>query len=466
MIKNPALPYRDHIRAVVLLGLPLIGGHLAQFAIWTTDTVMLGRYGVEPLAASVLAGSLFMTLFIMGSGFAWAVLPMVAAAAAEGDEVSIRRITRMGLWLSLLFALPCMMVFYASAVVFGWMGQEAQLATEAQSYLQIAGWGIIPGLAVMVLKSYLAAQERTQVVLWITVVAAIANGVINYALIFGNWGAPELGLRGAAIGSVAVQLVSLIGCILYALTVLPQHHLFQRVWRPDWEFFLRVFKLGVPIGLTNLSEVGLFATSAILIGWLGAEPLAAHGIALQIATATFMVHMGLSNAATVRAGASYGRRDRANLKRGGITVIALSLGVVAVTLALMIAIPDTLVGLFLSDDEPARDEILSIGVSLLFMAALFQVVDAMQVQALGLLRGLQDSTVPMIMAAVSYWLIGLPSAYVFGFVLDWGAVGVWTGLVFGLASAAVLLMARFWLVTYPRMDGAPQSATDFASQNV
>ncbi len=439
------MTYPAHFRAIAVLGLPLVGGHLAQYAIGLTDTVMLGWYGVEALAAVTLASSYYFVLFLFGAGFGWAVMPMVATAAAEEDETSIRRSTRMGLWLSLLYAALVMPLLWWSYPILIALKQDPQVAQTASEYLRVAGWGLFPALLVMVLKSYLAALERTQIVLWITVLAAIVNGVTNYALIFGNWGAPELGVIGAAIASVATQIVSLVAVIIYAVRVLPEHSLFQRFWRPDWDMFGRVLRLGVPIGLTTLAEVTLFATSAIMMGWLGQVPLAAHGIALNLASATFMVHLGLSNAATIRAGNALGRRDRAHLKRGAIAVTGMSLVVSVLTIILFLTCAEPLISLFMEADNAQRGEILAIGTGLLAMAALFQLVDGAQVIALGLLRGLQDAQVPMIMAALSYWVIGIPASYYFGFVQGMDGIGVWMGLVLGLAFAAVLLMARFWM---------------------
>ncbi|UAB87457.1 MATE family efflux transporter [Ruegeria sp. SCSIO 43209] len=442
---NNVMTYPGHLRAIAVLGLPLIGGHLAQYAIGLTDTVMLGWYGVEALAAVTLANSYYFVLFLFGAGFGWAVMPMVATAAAEENETSIRRSTRMGLWLSLIYATVMMPLLWWSHPILIALKQEPQVAETASVYLRVAGWGLFPALLVMVLKSYLAALERTQIVLWITIVAAVVNGVTNYALIFGNWGAPELGVIGAAIASVVTQIVSLVAVVIYAVRALPEHSLFQRFWRPDWEMFMSVLRLGVPIGLTTLAEVSLFAISAVMMGWLGPVPLAAHGIALNLASATFMVHLGLSNVATIRAGNALGRRDRAHLEKGAITVTGMSLIVSVLTIVLFLTCAEPLISLFMEADDPQRPQILLIGTGLLAMAALFQLVDGAQVIALGLLRGLQDAKVPMVMAALSYWVIGIPASYYFGFVRGMEGIGVWLGLVIGLACAAVLLMARFWL---------------------
>ncbi len=453
-----AMSYPRHVRAILTLGLPLIGGHLAQFAIHLTDTVMMGWHSVEGLAALVLATALWFTLWIMGAGIAWAVMPLVASADAEGDETAVRRVTRMGLWLSVLFALACLPLVWFSGPLMRLLGQTPELSAAAQDYLRIAGPGLLPALLVMVLKSYLAALERTQVVLWITVAAAVANAAFNYALIFGNWGAPELGLRGAAIASVATNTLALLFSAAYAVAALPHHRLFVRLWRPDWDVFRQVARMGAAIGVTNLAEVALFSVSSVMMGWLGTVPLAAHGIALQIASATFMIHMGLSNAATIRAGNAFGRGDAEHLARGARAVLGLSLLVALLTIVLFLAAPGPLYALFLDPAEPARGEIMALGATLLAIAALFQLVDAAQVMALGLLRGVRDTAVPMVMAAISYWGVGIPGAWVMGFALGWGGAGVWLGLTLGLACAGVLLMTRFWRRSVPRLRAGPRTA--------
>ena len=438
------MTYREHMGAILTLGLPLIGGHLAQMAIGVTDTVMLGWYGVEALAAATLGSTFFFVIFVFGAGFAWAVMPMVAAFAAAGDDTGVRRSTRMGLWLCLGFSLLAQPLFIWSEALLLWLGQSPRTASDASDYLAVAGLGVVPALLVVVLKSYLAALERTQIVFWITVIAALVNGLANYAFIFGNWGAPEMGVVGAALASVITQLVTLVCVVLYSALALPEHALFVRLWRADPQMLARVFRLGWPIGLTGLSESGLFAMSALMMGWLGTVPLAAHGIAVQLAALTFMVHMGISNAATIRAGNAFGRSDPHHMERGALVATLLSLAMAAATIMLFLALPEPLISIFIEADDPDRAAILAIGVGLLAMAALFQLVDGAQVIALGLLRGVQDTRVPMIYAAVSYWLIGIPCSYLFGFVLGLDGIGIWLGLVVGLGAASASLSWRFW----------------------
>lgn len=447
----PLMSYPAHVKAVLVLGAPLVGGHLAQMSIGLTDTIMVGWYGADTLATVTLANTLFFTLFLVGAGFAWAVMPLVASFAAEGDDQKVRRATRMGLWLSALFCAVMFPLLWWSARVLEALGQAETLAADAQSYLRILAFGLLPALVTMTLKSYLAALERTKVVFWVTVVAVPFNAFANYALIFGHLGLPELGLVGAAIASLSTHLFSMLVVIAYICLFVPEHSLFQRLWRPDNAMFAQVLRLGVPIGLTSLSESGLFAASAIMVGWLGTIPLAAHGIALQLSAMTFMLHMGLSNAATVRAGNAYGRRDWPHLARGGQVALGLSACAAGLTIIVFVGLPEHLIAAFLDPDDPARAEIVATGIVLLMLAAIFQLVDGAQVVALGLLRGVQDARVPMIYAAVSYFGIGLPAAYILGFVTGWGALGVWIGLVVGLAAAAMLLNHRFWWHMMPRL---------------
>ncbi len=443
------MSYPAHVRAILVLGVPLVGGHMAQMGIGLTDTIMVGWYGAEALATVTLANTLFFTLFLFGCGFAWAVMPMVASYAAEGDNRQVRRATRMGLWLSALFCVVMFPLLWWSEALLRALGQTPDIAAEAQVYLRVLAFGLLPALVTMTLKSYLAALEKTQVVFWVTVVALPYNALANYALIFGKFGFPELGLQGAAIASLSTHVVSMLVVVAYILAFVRTHSLFQRIWKPDNEMLVQVFRLGVPIGLTSLSETGLFAASAIMMGWLGTIPLAAHGIALQLASMLFMLHLGLSNAATVRAGNAFGRRDWPHMARGGVVALALSAFVAAITMVLFVAVPEPLIAIFLDPEDPARADIIEMGITLLILAAVFQLVDGAQVVVLGLLRGVQDARVPMVYAAVSYFGIGLPAAYVLGFVLDWGATGIWIGLVLGLAGAAVLLNHRFWFRMMP-----------------
>ncbi len=370
-----------------------------------------------------------------------------------------RRATRMGLWLSLLFSLLILPLFWWSGPVLIALGQTPETAELAQRFLRIAGFGMAPALVVMVLKSFLAALERTQVVLWATLAGLPCNALLNWMLIFGHWGAPELGVAGSALATVGTQLLSLAIVGLYAARHQPLRHyqLFTRFWRPDWPAFLQVFRLGWPIGLTGLAEGGLFNASALMMGWIGTVQLAAHGIALELAALTFMVHLGLSQAATIRTGRAFGQGDTQGLRAAARTAIVLSMVFAIVAVTLFVTLPGTLIRLYVDPADPLEPQIIAFGTKLLLVAALFQFFDAIQVIALGLLRGVQDTRVPMIMAGISYWLIGIPVSYLLAFPLGLGGIGLWFGLVVGLACAAATMMARFWI---SRANARPGTATE------
>lgn len=439
-------PLRHHIRATLALGLPLIGSQVAQILIILTDTIMIGWYGVAELAAVALGGSYFHTVLIVGMGFALAVTPLVAAAAAQDDSVQVRRVTRMGLWLALLFSAAMMPLFVFCEPILRALGQEAAVSANTRSYLDIAGWALWPSLMFLVLRSHLSALEHTRIVLLATLAAVALNAGLNYLLIFGNFGLPEMGLRGAAWASIASNTLIFMILALYATRKqgLRDYTLFARFWRPDWEAFIQVFRLGWPIALTLLAESALFMASVLMMGWVDELTLAAHGIALQITALTFMVHVGLSTAATVRAGRAWGVQNFASLRLAAIAALILSGIMVAATMVVFVTLPAPLVAAFVGPDDPLRDQIIAIGVGLLMVSALFQLADAAQVMALGLLRGVQDTRVPMIIATISYWLVGIPCSYLFGFVFDWGGQGVWLGLVVGLVLAGGFMMVRFW----------------------
>ncbi|TFL19620.1 MATE family efflux transporter [Jannaschia formosa] len=436
---------RHDIFRTLSLGLPLVGGQVVQFSIGMTDTLMLGWYSVPALAAGTIGASFLFSLMLLGAGFAFAVLPLASEGVGRGDATATRRATRMGLWLSAIYGVLVLPVFLWSGPILLALGQQPQVAADAQSYLRIAGLSVLPGLVTMVLRSHLSALERTRVVFWATVAGALSNAGLNWLLIFGNLGFPEMGVAGAAVASVLVNVV-MAGLLLVYATRGPgmaEYALLQNLHRPDWPIFAKVFRIGWPIGLTLVSETGLFAASAVMMGWLGTVPLAAHGVAIQIAGAVFMLHLGLSQTVTVRVGQAWGRADRPAVARAALAATILSGIAVLLATALYLGAGPWLVSLFVAPDDPAAPQILALGAHLLIVAALFQLVDAGQVMALGMLRGVQDTRMPMVYAMVGYWLLGIPTSYVLGFPLGLGPDGIWLGLCVGLAAVAVALALRF-----------------------
>lgn len=423
-----------------------MGSHLARVAIGVTDTVMVGWYSVDALAGLIIATALQFILFMLGSGYAIGLMGVLSNALARFDEAQVRRATRMALWLSVGHSLAIMPLLWWSEPILLMLKQDPVVAAYAQDYLRIAGWGVLFTLCGMVMNSYLAAMERAQVLLWITVAGIPVNILVNWVLIFGNLGMPELGVKGAAIASVSVQAVQIAAMFAYAAWLPKARHinLFQRFWRPDWAAMLEVFRIGMPVGITVVAEVGMFTGTNILMGWLGVVPLAAHGIAMQIASIAFMFHLGLSNAATIRVGSAQGRGDAEAMRDVSVTALMIASIFALLVVILFLAVPDTLVEAYLDTTKENAAEILALAAFLLIWAAAFQLADAVQAIALGMLRGVQDTRVPMLFAGFSYWVVGLPSGYLLAFHFDYGPGGLWAGLTIGLVVAAILLLWRFW----------------------
>ncbi|PHR17079.1 MAG: MATE family efflux transporter [Hoeflea sp.] len=445
MLARDGQSWSAHIWATLALGLPLVGTQIAQIAIATTDVVMLGWYGTEELAATVLGSQAFFIVFIFGSGFASAILPLAAQAEGRNDPTHVRRSVRMGMWILLIYSVLAMPFLWQLEPALIALGQKPELAALASDYIRIAQWGMFPAVMMMALRSFFAARSRAAIVLWSALVGTVVNAILNYGLIFGNFGWPEMGVRGAAVASVFSS--SVIFLIMAGWAALhPRHseyNLFQRFWRPEWPAFVEVFRLGVPIGFTILAEVGLFMAASVMMGWLGTVQLAAHGIAIQLASISFMVPLGLSHAATVRIGQAYGRADMEGLARAAHTVMGLSVLIALASGALFWLFPEALVSLFLDESNVDAAELLAVAVPLLLVAAAFQLVDAIQAIGAGLLRGIKDTRIPMFMAVISYWPVGLSAAYGLGFGLGYGGPGIWAGLAIGLGVAAVLLNVRF-----------------------
>ena len=436
------MEFFGYIRSLFLLSLPLIGGHIAQILIGVGDTLIVGRYSTEALAALVLGTTIFFIIFIFGAGFSFAAMALVSTANTEGNTLKIRRITRMALWLSLTFGFLVSPFFVFSEKLLLLLGQELNLAVLASEYLIYSGIAIFPALSSSVLRCYLAGMEYVKVTFYISIIAVLLNLLINYLLVFGMFGLPELGIVGAGIATVFVNLFMLISFVIYAKIELPQHKLFVRFWRPDRGVIGLVLKMGSAIGITNMAEAGLFSASSIMMGWVGQLELAAHGIALQLASITFMLHLGLSDAATIRVSSALGKKNKHEIINECWAALIISLGLSSLAILIFLGFPKLLISAFLNSEEVNANLIVEIGISLLALAALFQLVDGGQALAIHLLRGLHDTTMPMYLAVISYWIIGLPSGYIFCFYYNFGAQGIWSGLVIGLGFACLFLFLR------------------------
>lgn len=441
-----ASPWRAEARATAALAGPLILTNLSQAAIQTTDVVLLGWLGPTALAAGSLGANLYIAVLIFGMGLVMAASPMLARelGARRHSVREVRRTVRQAIWAGATLTLPVWLLLWHAESLLVLLGQDPVLAAAAQDYVRPLMWGYLPALSYLVLRSFVAALERPSWALLVGCFGIVFNALVSYWLIFGGLGVPPLGLAGAGLGSTLTQLamVAAMAMVVLRHRLFRRYRLFGNFWRPDWPRYGQVWRVGAPIAMTLGLEVTVFNAAVFLMGLLGTAALAAHAIAIQIASLTFMVPLGLGQAATVRVGLAFGRRDPGGIGRAGWTAFALGVGFMSAAALVMWMVPEALIGLFL-DDRPANAEVAALAVSFLAIAALFQIVDGAQAVGAGMLRGLQDTTVPMLFAAIGYWLVGVGSAVGLGFGLGWGGIGIWTGLALGLAVVAVLMVARW-----------------------
>jgi MATE family multidrug resistance protein len=440
-------PWRREASFTMGLAAPLILTNLTQAAIQATDVILLGWLGPRSLAAGALGANIYVAFLIFGMGLVTASSPLLSRklGAMPHSVRDVRRTVRQTMWAAMTIAAPVLVILWHADSLLIALGQEPALAQDAARFVRALEWGIVPALFYLVLRSFVAALERPVWALLIGAIGVIFNACLNYGLIFGAFGLPRLGLMGAGLGSTITQSFMFLGL---AIIVLRQRHfrryrLFGRFWRADWPRYATVWRLGAPIAMTLGLEVTVFNAAVFLMGLVSTAALAAHAIAIQIASFTFMIPMGLAQAATVRVGLALGRGDKSGIARAGWTAFALGVGFMSLAACLLWGLSRPLVGLFLDRHDPADAEVVHLAVTFLGVAAIFQIVDGAQAVGAGMLRGLHDTKVPMLIAAFGYWVVGLGVAIGLGFRLHWGGIGIWIGLASGLAVVACLMIARW-----------------------
>lgn len=433
------------VKTCLMLATPLAGAQLAQAGTAFADTVMMGVLGSQTIAAGALGATLFSTLLMISTGIVSAVSPLVAQAYSAKQWVLAGQIARHGLWLSLgLSGLNVILIWQGGPILRG-LGQAPNNVVMAESYLRAIVWGFLPGLAFVVLRSFVAALSRPRPILVIVILGTLINVVGNYGLSLGKWGLPRLELAGigwASAISYWVMFLMLVGYLLVdpELRVYPVFSGFSSV---KWPILRDLIQTGWPIGVLYGAEVGLFSVTTLLMGWLGTTALAAHQIALQTIALTFMVPLGISFATTIRVGHEVGLKNWSAARLAGYVGIGLaSLFMAGVGLVFWL-VPQSVIALYLDVQQPTNQAVVKLAATLLGVASMFQIVDGIQITAAGALRGLKDTRIPMLIGILAYWGVGLSSGYWLGIQMRWGGVGLWCGLALGLAVSACILTWRF-----------------------
>jgi MATE family multidrug resistance protein len=438
---------RREIVATFALSWPIVLTNLAMNLMTTTDVMMLGWLSPEALAAGALGFNLYLPLMLFSLGIVSAAAPIAAShiGGNDSDTEGVRRIGHQALISSLLLALPVWAIPWNAAPILRAIGEPPQLATNAGLYVHGLQWAVAPLLLTFSTRSIFAALNRTSPVLVASLIAVVFNALANYALIFGHFGAPTLGIFGSGMATSLshVLMFSLLVGYSFLDPRVRTVGLFRSLWRPYADSLAQIWRLGLPIGATIAAEISVFSFSALLMGLIGPDAIEAHAIVIQIAAAAFMVPLGLGQTASVRVGHAFGARDRAGVALAGWTAFAMAMAFLVVSAGVMFAFPRLLISPFISTEAPANAAIVALALSFLRIAAIFQVFDGGQAALAGMLRGVHDSRWPMIMAMAGYWGIGMPIGLALAFLTPLRGLGLWIGLAIGLAVVATMLLARW-----------------------
>ncbi|MBJ6111694.1 MATE family efflux transporter [Hymenobacter sp. BT523] len=443
---------RPHLRPTLLLAYPVVLSQLGHILVGFVDSVLVGRTGTVPLAAVSLGVSSTTVLMILGIGLSMGSVPLVASAHGRRDLPDLGRLLASSVWLSALAGLLLAGVGQVVPYLLHYLGQSPEVEALAAPWVRVISWSLLPLMVYQGFREFAEGLGLTRQAMWLSVLANVVNALLCYALVFGHWGAPRMGLMGSAWATLIARVLMAVLMAAYVLLA-PRLHEYRAAvtrWLPDAATLRRLFDIGAPIGVQMAFEVGAFAASAIMIGWLGATTLAAHQVAINLASITYMAASGISAAATIRVGNLLGSGQLAEARQAGFAAYVLGFAFMG-TMGLLFVVARQAAPLMYTHD-PA---VVAQAASLLLIAALFQVSDGLQVVGLGALRGLEDVKVPSVVALLAYWAVALPLGYFLGFRLHLGAPGVWTGLLVGLSIVAGVLLLRFRRETAP---GAPLTA--------
>ena len=430
----------------MLLAYPVVLSQVGHILVGFVDSVLVGRLGTVPLAAVSLGVNSVNVIMILGIGLSMGSVPLVAAADGRRDAADLGRLLVSSVWLSALAGLALAGLGQLVPALLHFLGQSPEVEALAAPWVRVISWSFLPLMLFQGFREFAEGLGLTRQAMWLSIGANVVNAALCYALIFGHWGAPAMGMMGAAWATLAARwlMALLMGAYVLLAPRLAGLRAAIRSWQPDGATLFRLFDLGAPIGVQMAFEVGAFAAAAIMIGWLGAGPLAAHQVAINLASMTYMAASGIAAAATIRVGRLSGAGSRAEARLAGAAAYVLGFAFMGVRGLLFIVFRHHAPLLYSHD--PA---VVAQAGTLLLIAALFQVSDGVQVVGLGALRGLGDVKVPSVVALLAYWAVALPLGYWLGFVLRLGAPGVWMGLLAGLSIVAVVLMVRFRRETAP-----------------
>jgi MATE family multidrug resistance protein len=430
------LPY---FKKILVLSYPIIIGQLGIVLMGVADIVMIGKLDAVNLAAASLANSVYFFICILGIGTLTAVSPLVAKSKGAGHPNQCAILFNQSIIAAVLLTAFISLVLYVLTENLHWFAQTERVTLLTKSYLHVLNVGTFPMLLFMAVKQYSDGLSFTKPSAIITFIALVLNVFLNWVLIYGKFGMPRWELFGAGVATTLSRYfmaITMYAYVRYTHFYKPYLHLKEH--EHDRKYLIQIFKIGLPSGFQYFFEIGAFAFAAIMIGWISEFALAAHQVAINVASVTYMIATGISAGGSIAVGDALGRKNKKDLNDAGRAALILGaafMGFCALILAIFA--PD-IIALYTNDEQVA-----SMAIYLLYIAAFFQLSDGIQCVGLGVLRGIGDTKIPTIITIVAYWVIGIPFGYYFGFTLNWSLYGVWFALLLGLTLSAILLSTRF-----------------------
>jgi multidrug resistance protein, MATE family len=440
--------YQEKIKAEIAtllkIGSPVILAQLLQMSMSFVDTVMAGRLSPEDLAAVAVGSSILMPFMVLCLGCMMAVTPIVAQNIGGRKLRRIGKNARQVLWLSLILAIPSFFILRNLDVVFVWIGVTEDVIPIASGYLKAISWGILPVYAYGALRYFNEGLSVTRPAMFVALAGTLINIPANYVLMFGKLGFPQLGAIGTGYASAIVFTVMFIGMFWFTYSHKPyqRFEIFSRFRLPEKKYLKELLQIGIPIGISSTMEVTMFAVVSLLVSTISTVAIAGHQVAINFAAMMFMIPFGLSVAISARVGNSVGRKRPGEARFRGYVGVGVSCCIMTLTAIIIFLFPEQITSIY-TDDLPVTE----VAVQLLFMAAVFQISDGLQVSGFGALRGLKDTRIPMYVNLFAYWILGIPIAYYMGFKAGFGAPGLWMGLIAGLTVAGILHNIRFYKKT-------------------
>ncbi|VIO78765.1 Multidrug resistance protein NorM [Bradyrhizobium ivorense] len=447
-VKKASSHFALELNEITKLALPMVLIQLGQVAMTATDLAFIGRIGADSLAAAAVVIRLYFVGLTVGMGLLAAIAPIAAQAFVVDNLRVVRGSVRMGLWTTLPLSLPILVISLRSDQILLAFGQAPDIARLAQQYLFGLAWGVMPALWFTAIRTFMGAVNRPKPALWITLAAIPVNAFLVYLLVFGKFGVPRLELFGAGIATTIVNYGTFLAGVWITMMYRPFHgyHVLAHLWRFDWPLMRQLIVIGTPISIAGLMECGVSSALTLLMGVIGTRALVAHQIAFQVAAILFAIPCGISMAASVRVARAVSRNDGSGIKRAGLAAMLLGIVIVTMLTAVVIAARFYIAKLFLGESVDDADAIVALAAHLLLVGASAFIAATMYSIALGSLRGLKDTRVPLVFAGIAFWLIGVSLSYVLGLTGGLGGIGVWMGLSIGTTVYAALLILRFQLL--------------------